>query len=150
MFASSKLDGGTPRVGVLAAAKTHVEGKTSPPTAIAQVVKLRPTVGELTPGGNLRCLQCRATAQELASSSDLPTAKALSLVEQITRYVLPILLLSGGEPLFPPVYCTRAYAHRAGRLPEGLLPDYKSRSSSLWGRLRPIPRGADELALQSQ
>ena len=55
---------------------------------------------ELTTGCNLRCLHCRATAQELASPLDLPTAEALNVVEQVSRYAKPILILSGGEPLF--------------------------------------------------
>jgi radical SAM protein with 4Fe4S-binding SPASM domain len=55
---------------------------------------------EVTKGCNLRCLHCRATATELSSPLDLPTAKALELIEQVSRYAQPILILSGGEPLF--------------------------------------------------
>ncbi len=55
---------------------------------------------EVTKGCNLRCIHCRATATELASPLDLPTTKALTLIEQVSQYAKPILVLSGGEPLF--------------------------------------------------
>ncbi len=55
---------------------------------------------ELTTGCNLRCIHCRATAQELASPFDLPTPDALKVIEQVSSYAHPILILSGGEPLF--------------------------------------------------
>ena len=34
---------------------------------------------EVTKGCNLRCIHCRATATELSSPTDLPTAKALDM-----------------------------------------------------------------------
>jgi radical SAM protein with 4Fe4S-binding SPASM domain len=55
---------------------------------------------EVTKGCNLRCIHCRATATELSSPYDLPTTKALNLIEQVSQVSLPILVLSGGEPLF--------------------------------------------------
>jgi MoaA/NifB/PqqE/SkfB family radical SAM enzyme len=55
---------------------------------------------ELTTGCNLRCIHCRATAQELASPLDLSTPEALRVVEQVSSYSRPILILSGGEPLY--------------------------------------------------
>ena len=55
---------------------------------------------ELTTGCNLRCIHCRATAQELASPFDLSTPDALKVIEQVSSYSHPILILSGGEPLF--------------------------------------------------
>ena len=55
---------------------------------------------ELTKGCNLRCIHCRATATELSSPLDLPTAKAKNIIEQIAAYASPILVLSGGEPLY--------------------------------------------------
>ncbi len=62
--------------------------------------KPRLTFWEVTKGCNLRCIHCRATATELASPLDLPTTKALSLIKRISQYANPILVLSGGEPLF--------------------------------------------------
>ena len=55
---------------------------------------------EVTKGCNLRCIHCRATATELSSPNDLPINKALNLIKQVSQSSLPILVLSGGEPLF--------------------------------------------------
>ncbi|MDR3748384.1 MAG: radical SAM protein [Acidobacteriota bacterium] len=55
---------------------------------------------EVTKGCNLRCIHCRATATELMSPSDLPTEKALNIIDQIADFGNPILVLSGGEPLY--------------------------------------------------
>jgi len=55
---------------------------------------------EVTKGCNLRCIHCRATATELSSQNDLPFTKALNLIKQVSQSFLPILVLSGGEPLF--------------------------------------------------
>lgn len=55
---------------------------------------------EVTKGCNLRCIHCRATATELSSPADLPTRTALNIIDQIAEYAKPILVLSGGEPLY--------------------------------------------------
>ena len=55
---------------------------------------------EVTKGCNLRCIHCRATATELMSPNDLPTKKALDIISQIADFGNPILVLSGGEPLY--------------------------------------------------
>ena len=55
---------------------------------------------ELTKGCNLRCIHCRATATELSSPSDLATESARDIIDQIAEVSRPILVLSGGEPLF--------------------------------------------------
>ena len=55
---------------------------------------------EVTKGCNLRCIHCRATATELMSPRDLPTSKALNIISQIADFGNPILVLSGGEPLY--------------------------------------------------
>jgi AdoMet-dependent heme synthase len=57
---------------------------------------------EVTKGCNLRCIHCRATATELASPQDLSTPKALDIIKQIADFGNPILVLSGGEPLYRP------------------------------------------------
>src|SRR5271169_7071108 len=57
---------------------------------------------EVTKGCNLRCIHCRATATELMSPADLPTAKALDIISQVAKFGNPILVLSGGEPLYRP------------------------------------------------
>jgi radical SAM protein with 4Fe4S-binding SPASM domain len=55
---------------------------------------------EVTKGCNLRCIHCRATATELSSPTDLPTRTALEIIDQIAAAANPILVLSGGEPLY--------------------------------------------------
>jgi AdoMet-dependent heme synthase len=55
---------------------------------------------ELTKGCNLHCIHCRATATELSSPSDLSTQAARDIIDQIAEVSSPILVLSGGEPLF--------------------------------------------------
>src|SRR5215469_12268833 len=55
---------------------------------------------EVTKGCNLRCIHCRATATELSSPTDLSTDKALGIIDQIADAANPILVLSGGEPLY--------------------------------------------------
>jgi AdoMet-dependent heme synthase len=55
---------------------------------------------EVTKGCNLRCIHCRASATELSSPSDLSTATALGIIDQIAAAGNPILVLSGGEPLY--------------------------------------------------
>jgi radical SAM protein with 4Fe4S-binding SPASM domain len=55
---------------------------------------------ELTKGCNLRCVHCRASATELSSPDDLSTRAAMDIIDQIAEVSSPILVLSGGEPLF--------------------------------------------------
>ena len=55
---------------------------------------------ELTKGCNLRCIHCRASATELSSPNDLTTETAKAIIDQIAEVSTPILVLSGGEPLF--------------------------------------------------
>ncbi|HUB02170.1 MAG TPA: radical SAM protein [Terriglobales bacterium] len=65
-----------------------------------QEFKPRLIFWEVTKGCNLRCIHCRATATELSSPTDLPTARALDIIDQIAAMANPILVLSGGEPLY--------------------------------------------------
>ncbi len=70
---------------------------------------------ETTKGCNLRCIHCRATATELSSPMDLPTAKGKEIIDQIAAFANPILILSGGEPLFrKDIYELAAYATGKG------------------------------------
>src|SRR5437879_6707305 len=76
---------------------TNGNGKHSHP---ADENKARLVFWEVTKGCNLRCIHCRATATELSSPTDLPTRTALNIIEQIAAAANPILVLSGGEPLY--------------------------------------------------
>lgn len=69
-------------------------------SAKAAEFKPRLIFWEVTKGCNLRCIHCRATATELSSPSDLSTKQALDIIDQIAAAANPILVLSGGEPLF--------------------------------------------------
>jgi radical SAM protein with 4Fe4S-binding SPASM domain len=62
--------------------------------------KARLVFWEVTKGCNLRCIHCRATATELSSPTDLATRNALDIIDQIAAAANPILVLSGGEPLY--------------------------------------------------
>lgn len=78
------------------------EGNGSSETGASKEFKPRLVFWEVTKGCNLRCIHCRATATELMSPDDLPTAKALNIIKQIADFGNPILVLSGGEPLYRP------------------------------------------------
>lgn len=70
---------------------------------------------EVTKGCNLRCIHCRATATELSSPTDLPTARALEIIDQIAAFANPILVLSGGEPLYrADIFELASYATKKG------------------------------------
>ena len=77
-----------------------VPAEQSGPHAAKSEFKPRLIFWEVTKGCNLRCIHCRATATELSSPADLPTAKALDIIDQIAAHSNPILVLSGGEPLY--------------------------------------------------
>jgi len=62
--------------------------------------KARLVFWEVTKGCNLRCIHCRASATELSSPKDLSTHTALGIIDQIAEAANPILVLSGGEPLY--------------------------------------------------
>ncbi len=76
------------------------EGTGSTHSAATKQYTPRLIFWEVTKGCNLRCIHCRATATELMSPSDLPTGKALNIISQIADFGNPILVLSGGEPLY--------------------------------------------------
>src|ERR1700758_4580598 len=76
---------------------TNGNGKHSQP---AGENKARLVFWEVTKGCNLRCIHCRATATELSSPTDLATRNALEIIDQIAAAANPILVLSGGEPLY--------------------------------------------------
>ncbi len=77
------------------AVATHTSKKQS-----SEQFKPRLIFWEVTKGCNLRCIHCRATATELSSPTDLPTARGKEIIDQIAGLGNPILVLSGGEPLY--------------------------------------------------
>ena len=75
----------------------HGNGET---TSAASPFVPRLIFWEVTKGCNLRCIHCRASATELSSPTDLSTTTALGIIDQIAAFASPILVLSGGEPLY--------------------------------------------------
>lgn len=70
---------------------------------------------ETTQKCNLRCVHCRASATEFSSPADLLTNDGLAVIKQISEYALPILVLSGGEPLYrPDIFDLASYATARG------------------------------------
>lgn len=70
---------------------------------------------ELTEGCNLKCIHCRATAQPERSPDELTTLQAFQVIDDIASFADPILILTGGEPLYRPDFFEIAsYAHEKG------------------------------------
>jgi radical SAM protein with 4Fe4S-binding SPASM domain len=55
---------------------------------------------EITRGCNLRCIHCRASATEFSSPEDLPLDQCYRLLDEIAAFARPIVVLTGGEPLY--------------------------------------------------
>jgi len=77
-----------------------VAGNGNGHSALGSENKPRLIFWEVTKGCNLRCIHCRASATELSSPKDLSTHTALGIIDQIAEAYNPILVLSGGEPLY--------------------------------------------------
>ncbi len=77
--------------------------------------KLRILFWETTVGCNLKCIHCRAAAEPGRSNEELSTAEALEFVDDLASFSDPILILSGGEPLYrPDILDIAAYAGMKG------------------------------------
>lgn len=66
----------------------------------AAVPPLRLMFWETTKACNLRCRHCRAVPEAERSRVELSTEEAFSLIDQIAEVSRPVLILSGGEPLY--------------------------------------------------
>lgn len=70
---------------------------------------------ELTEGCNLKCIHCRATAQPERSPDEMSTEKAFQVIDEIAACGNPLLILTGGEPLYRPDFFEIAtYANQKG------------------------------------
>lgn len=71
---------------------------------------------ETTAGCNLHCIHCRRiTVADQLLPQDLSTAESFDLIDQIASFARPILILSGGEPLFrPDIFDIARYASDSG------------------------------------
>jgi len=63
---------------------------------------LRLVFWETTKACNLSCRHCRAVPQRALGPDELGTARAFALMDQIADVGKPVVVLSGGEPLFRP------------------------------------------------
>ncbi|GAX91373.1 radical SAM/SPASM domain-containing protein [Effusibacillus lacus] len=70
---------------------------------------------ELTEGCNLKCIHCRASAQPERSRDELSTDEVFQIIDQISEVAKPILILTGGEPLYrPDIFGIARYAADKG------------------------------------
>jgi heme b synthase len=69
---------------------------------------------ETTKACNLRCQHCRAVPEAERARTELATDEAFGVIDQIAEVTRPVLILSGGEPLYRPDIFDIA-AHGAGR-----------------------------------
>jgi len=56
-------------------------------------------VWNITQRCNLKCIHCYAQAQDRASKNELTTEEGKRLIDNLGHFGVPVLLLSGGEPL---------------------------------------------------
>jgi len=55
---------------------------------------------EITRRCNLRCIHCRSSSEkEVMGHPDFPKEEAFRIIEDISSYATPVVVLSGGEPL---------------------------------------------------
>src|SRR4030066_423125 len=57
---------------------------------------------EVTGRCNLNCIHCRASSSMFSHDTDFTTEEARKLIDDITSFCSPVLVLSGGEPLLRP------------------------------------------------
>jgi len=63
---------------------------------------LRLVFWETTKACNLSCRHCRAVPQRTLGPMELTTSRAFDLIDAIAEVAKPVMVLSGGEPLFRP------------------------------------------------
>jgi heme b synthase len=63
---------------------------------------LRLVFWETTKACNLSCRHCRAVPRKRLGPDELSTADAFNLIDAIAQVARPVMVLSGGEPLFRP------------------------------------------------
>ncbi len=64
--------------------------------------ELRLVAWEVTRTCNLHCIHCRAAAVDKPYPGELTTQECLSVIDQITAFARPIIIVTGGEPLLRP------------------------------------------------
>ncbi len=62
--------------------------------------ELRLVFWELTARCNLKCIHCRAEAQTERQEDELSTERCFAVIDELCGFSSPILILTGGEPLY--------------------------------------------------
>ena len=76
---------------------------------------LRLVFWETTKACNLTCRHCRAVPQRAIGPMELTTKRAFDLIDDIATVAKPVMVLSGGEPLFrPDLFDIGAYGVESG------------------------------------
>ena len=76
---------------------------------------LRLVFWETTKACNLTCKHCRAVPRRSIGPTELTTKRALDLIDGIAQVAKPVMVLSGGEPLFrPDLYDIADYGVQSG------------------------------------
>ena len=96
--------------------KEHGDSKVSSQYMKNMQNKLRLVFWETTAGCNLECIHCRRIdVSTQLMNDDLTTKESFELVDAIVEAGNPILVLSGGEPLFrPDIFDIAKYAVKKG------------------------------------
>ena len=83
--------------------KSDTKGKVSGDYMRNVKNQLRLVFWETTAGCNLECIHCRRldVSKEL-SDDDMTTEESLKFIDELSATMRPILILSGGEPLYRP------------------------------------------------
>lgn len=74
---------------------TQKDGSSPPPSVERPVV-----IWNLTRRCNLHCLHCYSQSQDRAYADELTTDEGKRLIADLAAYKIPMLILSGGDPLF--------------------------------------------------
>lgn len=70
---------------------------------------------ELTKSCNLKCVHCRASADNGTFKGELDTDNIKHIIDDIASFAKPILILTGGEPLFrKDIFTIAEYANNKG------------------------------------
>ena len=59
-------------------------------------------VWNITRGCNLNCVHCYAHAVEISREKELSGDQAMAIIDDLAKFGSPVILFSGGEPLFRP------------------------------------------------